>query len=111
MIKKLSAAITALTMLGLLNHCDPGTPEGSRCDNALSHDECANAPDYQCIVPPNCPESYCCAVSGGSITSSEPFCQNGCNGGLAAICAAAASTDVPAVDGNGNSVNCDGGTD
>jgi hypothetical protein len=61
--------------------CNQGQ-EGDRCNPLLSHDEC-NA-GLTCQQPTNCPENYCCPASG---TSSNPYCQAGCAGGLASICA------------------------
>ena len=46
-----------------------------------------------------CPENYCCPVdSNGNLTgaSTNPFCQPGCSGGAAAICAAEGNnTTIP----------------
>jgi hypothetical protein len=67
--------------------------EGDRCNPDLSHDEC-NA-GLSCQQPVDCPENYCCPISG---TSSNPNCQPGCNGGQASICAA------------GGDADCDSGT-
>jgi len=67
--------------------------EGDRCNPDLSHDEC-NA-GLSCQQPVDCPENYCCPVSG---TSSNPNCQPGCNGGQASICAAGGDADC-ATDG------------
>jgi hypothetical protein len=68
--------------------------EGSRCNPALSHDECDNAPTVQCLGPsyteyPACnSEAYCCAVDlHGNITSMEPNCQ------FLIMCQASANAD------------------
>lgn len=66
-MKTLVLSAVALTLLA---HCYPSTSEGDRCNPALSHDECDNAPTVQCVTPPNCLESYCCAPS-----STAPSCQ------------------------------------
>src|SRR5580700_3676909 len=47
-----------------------------------------------------CPENYCCPVDAdGNLTgtSSNLYCQPGCNGGAAAICAAIGNTTAPYV--------------
>lgn len=65
--------------------CNQGA-EGDRCNPvsaADGHDECGSG--LKCTTPPQCPESYCCPSNG---TSSNPFCQPGCNGGAASACAA-----------------------
>jgi hypothetical protein len=52
---------TALSVV-LSTGCD-NTAEGDPCDIALSHDECANGPTAQCIVPAGCTtgNAYCCS--------------------------------------------------
>jgi hypothetical protein len=42
-----------------------------------------------------CPENYCCPVDGNGnlTTSTNPYCQKGCNGGAASICAAVGDVD------------------
>jgi hypothetical protein len=71
-----ASAAAALTLV-LSSGCSQ--VEGSRCNPALSHDECDNAPTVQCVQPPApaCNgEAYCCTVdSNGNITSSDPNCQ------------------------------------
>jgi hypothetical protein len=83
---------------------DEGVSEGDRCNLYASHNECgsglvcAGAPPpppaspgsgYSGIAIPFCPENYCCSVDGnGNLNSSNPFCQPGCAGGAASICAA-----------------------
>lgn len=65
--------------------CNQGS-EGDRCNPvtaANGHDECGSG--LKCTQPPQCPENYCCPTNG---TSSNPFCQPGCNGGAASACAA-----------------------
>jgi hypothetical protein len=63
--------------------------EGSRCNPFLSHDECDNAPNVQCVSPSAAAcagEAYCCTVdmsstpgtagAYGNITdTTEPNCQ------------------------------------
>jgi hypothetical protein len=67
--------------------------EGDRCNPASSHNECGSG--LVCTGQGSspaiafCPENYCCPVdSNGNITSSNVFCQPGCNGGAAALCSA-----------------------
>jgi hypothetical protein len=84
-------ASAALAVAG----CDQGG-EGDRCNPNLSHDECGGG--LSCQQPAECPEFYCCPTNG---TSSNPFCQTGCAGGMAAICAVSdagfcATTDAAA---------------
>jgi hypothetical protein len=62
-MKTLVLSVVALTVLA---HCYPSTAEGDRCNPALSHDECENAPTVQCVTPANCAESYCCGPSSTS---------------------------------------------
>ena len=54
--------------------------EGSRCNPALSHDECDNGPTVQCVSPMAAQcfgEAYCCTVDDkGNITdATDPNCQ------------------------------------
>jgi hypothetical protein len=77
-----SIAATVALLAALAPACDVGN-EGERCNPLLSHDECGAG--LACTQPVDCPEAYCCPTSG---SSSNPYCQPGCNGGLAAICAA-----------------------
>jgi hypothetical protein len=54
--------------------------EGSRCNPALSHDECDSAPTTQCVAPTAAAcngEAYCCTVdSNGNITDTTDLnCQ------------------------------------
>jgi hypothetical protein len=67
--------------------CEIGN-EGERCNPDLSHNECNSG--LSCQQPANCPENYCCPKSG---TSTNVFCQPGCNGGQASICAAGGDAD------------------
>ena len=97
------AAVVALTGVG----CNQGA-EGDRCNPDLSagHDECGSG--LRCTQPVDCPENYCCPTSG---QSSNPYCQPGCNGGLASICAADPSFDACAADAAPESAAGDGGAD
>jgi hypothetical protein len=83
--------------------CDVGK-EGERCNPLLTNDECGSG--LSCQEPTDCPESYCCPTMG---TSTNPYCQHGCAGGLAAICAAspAASPDCPTDAGQGGDASPD----
>lgn len=74
--------------------------EGERCNPSLSHDECGSG--LACTQPVDCPENYCCPTSG---TSSSDYCQPGCAGGQASICAAGGDADCPSEAGE------DGGSD
>lgn len=80
---------------------DENTPEGDRCNPYQSHNPCkagavcAGAPPASpdpfqpFVLIPFCPEDYCCSVDDNlNITSGDPNCQPGCNGGAASICAA-----------------------
>jgi len=75
--------------------------EGERCNPYLSHSDCSSglvcagyppSPPNELqpfVLIPFCPENYCCSVNSSLvITSTNPNCQPGCNGGAAAICAA-----------------------
>jgi hypothetical protein len=74
--------------------------QGDRCNPLRSSNECgsglvcAGNPIGQSTMYPIafCPENYCCPVdSAGNVdfaNASSPFCQPGCNGGAAALCAA-----------------------
>ena len=75
--------------------------QGDRCNPLRSSNECgsglvcAGNPIGQSAAYPIafCPENYCCPVdSAGNVdfaNASSPFCQPGCNGGAASLCAAA----------------------
>jgi hypothetical protein len=97
-------------------------PEGDRCNPYDSHNECASglactvsswqvanagkvSPQGNLVpalgsgagpVQMFCPENYCCPVdsNGNLTTSSNPNCQEGCNGGAAASCAATGDPDT-----------------
>jgi hypothetical protein len=74
--------------------------QGDRCNPLRSSNECggglvcAGNPIGQSAnyVIPYCPENYCCPLNAdGTLnltTPSSPYCQPGCNGGAAALCAA-----------------------
>jgi len=66
-----------------------GGGEGDRCNPNLSHNECGGG--LQCTQPALCPENYCCPTSG---VSGNAYCQTGCNGGAASICAADQDPDA-----------------
>ena len=87
-------AILTLVVVGGMG-CNVGR-EGDRCDPDLSHDECNSG--LSCQQPPNCPENYCCPTSG---TSSNPFCQPGCNGGQLSICTSGGDADCWEVEDGG----------
>lgn len=68
-----STAVASLAaLLGLVLSAGCSQVEGSRCNPALSHDECDNAPTVQCVQPMAAAcngEAYCCTVdSTGAIT-------------------------------------------
>jgi hypothetical protein len=83
------AATIAITEAGCTLNEWGGGGEGDRCNPFLSHDECGNG--LQCTQPALCPENYCCPTNGAS---NNPFCQTGCNGGAASICAADMDPDA-----------------
>ncbi len=86
--------LTILSFLLSMGGCSQ--VEGSRCDPALSHDECDNAPTVQCVTPSGQGNSYCCTVTagattgqsnpgvlnGGTIDSTDPNCQSVPAGGF-----------------------------
>src|SRR5215468_4266169 len=83
------AFLATAVLLGTAAHgCNQGR-EGDRCNpaltsvNGVNEDECGNG--LSCQQPVDCPENYCCPVNGPSM---NPFCQKGCSGGQASICAA-----------------------
>jgi hypothetical protein len=80
--------------------------EGERCNPDLSHDECGSG--LSCQQPKDCPENYCCPTSG---TSNNPYCQPGCNGGQASICAAGGDADCWELMEGGEPPGADGGTE
>lgn len=72
---------------------DSNVSEGHRCNPDDSHNECSSGlvctGQQQSPAIPFCPENYCCSVdSSGNLNSSNVWCQPGCNGGAASICAA-----------------------
>lgn len=91
--------------LGGTGGCNIGQ-EGERCNPSLTHDECGSG--FACTQPVDCPETYCCPTSG---TSSNPFCQQGCNGGQASACAAGGDAGCPSTgdDGGSSEAGDDGG--
>jgi hypothetical protein len=88
-VRRLGTVVLALlAMVGAsAGGCLPpdfgGGSEGDRCNPLLSHNECGDG--LACMQPTDCPESYCCPTSG---TSSNAFCQTGCNGGAYSIAVA-----------------------
>jgi hypothetical protein len=102
--------IALLVLTGVLalgaSGCSTGA-EGDRCNPDLSHDECNGG--LSCQQPVDCPENYCCPTSG---TSTNPFCQKGCNGGQASICAAGGDADCWELDEAGSDAPmCEASTD
>jgi hypothetical protein len=71
-VRSTAVASLAALLLALAFSAGCSQVEGSRCNPALSHDECDNAPTTQCVAPaaPACNgEAYCCTVdSNGTIT-------------------------------------------
>src|SRR5580700_3299490 len=61
-------SLTGLSLLLSTGACSQ--VDGSRCDPALSHDECDNSPAVQCVTPAGQGNSYCCTVSAGAESSS-----------------------------------------
>ena len=84
-----SAIALLLATAALAAGCNQGG-EGDRCNPDLSHDECGAG--LHCTQPVDCPENYCCPTSGNS---NNPYCQPGCAGGQASICAAGGDADCP----------------
>lgn len=68
----LGSGLTALSMAMVLSTGCDNTADGARCDIALSHDECANGPGSQCVVPMGCADAYCCAVTFSAQGTSCP---------------------------------------
>jgi hypothetical protein len=88
----LAVLLASALVLASTQGCNQGR-EGDRCNPGLlaqSEDECGSG--LVCTQPTDCPENYCCPPDG---TSPNPFCQTGCNGGQAAICAAGGMADCP----------------
>jgi hypothetical protein len=105
--------LAAAVLLGTVAHgCNQGR-EGDRCNPNLlpeagftygeNEDECGTG--LSCQQPVDCPENYCCPTSG---PSTNPFCQPGCNGGQASICAAGGDADCSQLEG-GPAEGSDGG--
>jgi hypothetical protein len=92
-----TVVIGLVSAVALATGCNQGA-EGDRCNPDLSHDECGGG--LQCTQPKDCPENYCCPANG---TSSNPYCQPGCAGGQASICAAGGDADCPTEGGDGGS--------
>jgi hypothetical protein len=86
------AALAGALAFGGSGGCNVGN-EGERCNPDLSHDECGAG--MTCQQPKDCPESYCCPTSGNS---SNAYCQPGCSGGQASICAAGGDADCQDLD-------------
>jgi hypothetical protein len=74
--------------------------EGDRCNPLRSSDECGSGlvcsgfPLGLAAAHPIefCPDNYCCPAN--VTPSNSPYCQPGCNGGAAAICAAEGGASV-----------------
>lgn len=98
LFSRIGTSLVVLVSAALLvTGCNQGA-EGDRCNPDLSHDECNSG--LRCTQPVNCPENYCCPISG---QSDDPYCQPGCNGGQASICAAGGDADCEGgVDGGGD---------
>jgi hypothetical protein len=74
--------------------------QGDRCNPLRSSNECGgglvcagNPIGQSTTYPiPFCPENYCCPVTADGLVdyanATSPYCQPGCNGGAASICAA-----------------------
>jgi len=97
---------------------------GSRCNPALSHDECDNSPTVQCVTPAGQGNSYCCAVQsgyassagdpgvligpdgnpGGLITDTNPNCQSIPAGGYTCPLGSPCWTPTGCVAGNANTI-------
>jgi hypothetical protein len=89
----LAALLGALAVAGGCGIYSQGA-EGDRCNPLRSSDECnsgLHCSGYPIGISASypityCPENYCCPAT---VTASDnPYCQAGCNGGAAAICAA-----------------------
>jgi hypothetical protein len=100
-----SVVLAGLLAIGASGGCNVGQ-EGERCNPKLSHDECGSG--LSCQEPADCPENYCCPTTG---TSSNPYCQQGCNGGQASICAAGGDAACWELVEGGQSPGADGGGD
>ncbi len=82
-----------LLVLGALllgpNGCLQGA-EGDRCNPDLAQGESDCGGGLSCQQPADCPESYCCPLTGPTTSA---FCQPGCAGGQASICDAGGDAD------------------
>jgi hypothetical protein len=76
-----STGLVGLALGAFGTGCNQGG-EGDRCNPLSSSPGCSSG--LHCVQPPHCPENYCCPEG----PSNDPFCQPGCNGGHAAMCAA-----------------------
>jgi len=99
-------ALTGALVLGAGACNEAG--QGDRCNPLRSSNECGGGlvcagnpiPGSQSVAHPIpfCPENYCCPVtSDGTVdyaNATSPYCQPGCNGGAAAICAAGDQPDA-----------------
>jgi hypothetical protein len=97
----LSLLVTAVLLAATTHGCNQAR-EGDRCNPALTNvygvneDECGDGLSCQPIQ--DCPETYCCPISG---PSANAFCQPGCAGGQASICAAGGDADCASLDDGG----------
>ncbi|HWZ88206.1 MAG TPA: hypothetical protein VNW92_05130 [Polyangiaceae bacterium] len=83
LIRNLSALAVGIAITLAIPACQGGS-EGDRCNPARAaagEDECGSG--LSCQQPTNCPENYCCPTNG---TSSNIWCQTGCNGGDVSGC-------------------------
>jgi hypothetical protein len=100
---RIGTVFAALSMAAALAAgCNQGD-EGDRCNPSLSHDECGAG--LSCQQPVDCAENYCCPTSG---SSSNPYCQPGCNGGQASICAAGGDADCDSGSASSSDAGGDG---
>jgi hypothetical protein len=94
MLPRVGACLAAIVGALILGAACNQAGEGDRCNPLRSSDECGSG--LVCSGNPVglsaahpiafCPENYCCPVN---VTPSDnPYCQPGCNGGAASICAA-----------------------
>ena len=105
LLSRITSAVFALVgAAALATGCNQGA-EGDRCNPDLSHDECGAG--LHCTQPVDCPETYCCPTSGNS---NNQYCQPGCAGGQASICAAGGDADCPTDGGGGTDSGGDGGS-
>jgi hypothetical protein len=89
-LRALLALLGGAAML-LTAACDEGN-EGDRCNPLESHNDCNGS--LVCTQPQFCAENYCCPAN---VTPSDnAYCQPGCAGGAASICAAVMDASAPA---------------